>query len=176
MNTLDELRESTAHLPLEEAAAVMTRTLKLSATQSEVVGVWAVAWLSIVRRHDAAALERQAFTQAFRDSQEATGEGLTLSDTTPSQPRTVSHDRGAWGDVTLPGLRLLLNAEFALGSGKRVTWGAATIDDHHHRIEYLRAKQRGIEQTIERHKHVAQLLLENNAECLADLFAKAVAA
>lgn len=63
----------------------------------------------------------------------------------------------------------LLGSSFALGDGSRVTWGAATLEDHRQRIELLGRNVEGNLQTIVLHETAAALLRQSSASCLADL-------
>ena len=67
------------------------------------------------------------------------------------------------------GERAALMAEsFALGDGRRVLWGEATIADHEARIAMLTKLRGGIDATIERHRQTIELLRTAGVSCLND--------
>jgi hypothetical protein len=63
----------------------------------------------------------------------------------------------------------LLGASFALGDGRTVTWGEATLDDHEQRIELLFGNVSGNLATIAVHERAAELLRSAGASCLNDM-------
>ena len=56
-------------------------------------------------------------------------------------------------------------ARFYTGT-KYVTWGEATIEQHLERIAYLSKLQSGITDTIARHQHAVDVLVDAGADCL----------
>lgn len=64
------------------------------------------------------------------------------------------------------------NCVFALGDGRRVTWGEATKEEHLQRVAILERMRAGIEDTIERHKEAVRLLERTGARNLNELFAQ----
>ncbi|MFL5688693.1 MAG: hypothetical protein ACJ77I_06860 [Chloroflexota bacterium] len=69
----------------------------------------------------------------------------------------------------------LLETSFALGDGRRVTWGDATIDEHEQRIAFLTNHAAGTLETAGRHQAAIGMLAEANAACLRDLAGEAAA-
>ena len=63
----------------------------------------------------------------------------------------------------------LMLESFALGDGRRVLWGAATIADHEERIAWLVKLADGIEATIDRHRETVATLRSAGVSCLNDL-------
>lgn len=68
----------------------------------------------------------------------------------------------------------LLTKTFALGDGRRVPWGSATIDDHKARIDLLRRYRVGLDRTITRHVEAIEEITEAGVSCLNEI--KAVTA
>lgn len=62
-----------------------------------------------------------------------------------------------------------LSERFPVEDGRFVTWGEATIEDHHSRIALLTKIRNGIDDTIERHEAALKLLAEHGADCLNEL-------
>ena len=60
----------------------------------------------------------------------------------------------------------LLASSFALGDGRAVTWGQATLEDHRQRVDLLRRHVEGNVKTIQLHEHAAAMLRESGAKCL----------
>lgn len=60
----------------------------------------------------------------------------------------------------------LLAASFALGDGRSVTWGDATVSDHLTRIELLRRQVMGGAETMARHEAAIDLIVSTGADCL----------
>lgn len=63
----------------------------------------------------------------------------------------------------------LLSSEFALGDGRSVTWGAATITEHSQRVELLRQNVSGNLATIRRHEAAISMIAERQAATLGEL-------
>lgn len=61
-----------------------------------------------------------------------------------------------------------LNSEFAVGDGRRVTWGDATSDDHIARIKLMQAQIAGINEDIELHQRVVEVLSTFDAPTLRE--------
>jgi len=61
-----------------------------------------------------------------------------------------------------------LNSEFALGDGRRVTWGDATSEDHVSRINLMRKRIEGIEGDIELHESVLGILSDLGVSTLRE--------
>lgn len=62
----------------------------------------------------------------------------------------------------------LLGSSFALGDGRRVTWGTATEADHRQRIQLLQRQATGTAQTMILHEKAIEILTERSAACLND--------
>lgn len=60
----------------------------------------------------------------------------------------------------------LLGASFALGDGRSVTWGSATMDEHRQRIEMLGRNIEGNLDTMRVHEMAVELLRRSGADCL----------
>lgn len=65
----------------------------------------------------------------------------------------------------------LLAAPFALGDGREVTWGAATVEDHTQRIELLYRNAGGNIATAKRHEAAVRMIIEASARSLAEVAA-----
>lgn len=63
----------------------------------------------------------------------------------------------------------LLDASFALGDGRFVRWGEATIADHEARVAFLEAHVAGVRTTIDRHLEAVALLHAHGVTCLDEL-------
>lgn len=63
----------------------------------------------------------------------------------------------------------LLASEFALGDGRRVTWGEATPAEHRDRIEMMHRQIDGCERDLELHSRVLEALVSSGASSLNDL-------
>lgn len=69
------------------------------------------------------------------------------------------------GDVR----RGLAPSQFALGDGRRVTWGEATVSEHETRAEMLTGQAAGVAETAARHVAAVKMIREGGVSCLADL-------
>lgn len=65
----------------------------------------------------------------------------------------------------------LLGAEFALGDGRSVTWGAATVAEHTQRIDLLMGNVRGNLETANRHRSAVAMIAEHGVSTLNDVVA-----
>lgn len=63
----------------------------------------------------------------------------------------------------------LMTQSFALGDGRRVSWGEATIADHEARVAFLSRKRSGLDDTIQRHRGVIDQLKQAGASCLNEI-------
>ena len=63
----------------------------------------------------------------------------------------------------------LLSSVFALGDGRRVTWGEATVDDHKTRIVMLENQMIGTGQTASLHMKAIEMIQSNGVMKLADV-------
>lgn len=70
----------------------------------------------------------------------------------------------------------LLGSEFALGDGRRVTWGEATIADHEQRIAMVTANAVANAEDAARHQAAVSLLKERGLDTLAEIASAEVAA
>lgn len=68
----------------------------------------------------------------------------------------------------------LLGSEFALGSGRKTTWGSATIKQHTERIQLLLSQAEGSFAAANRHKAAIDLLVKYHADCLNQVSTGAV--
>lgn len=100
--------------------------------------------IRLVARDDTREAEREAFASPRSASE-------------PGAPRTAI----AWSDF--------LKDTFALGDGRWVKWGEATVPDHLARIEYLGLKRDGIEQTMNRHRLAVEQIQAAGVSCLNKL-------
>ena len=71
--------------------------------------------------------------------------------------------------ITRSAFRALFHMRFALGDGREVTWGKATLEEHQQRVEMLRKKRDGIDATISRHLQAILALEESGARCLDEM-------
>lgn len=63
----------------------------------------------------------------------------------------------------------LLASEFALGDGRRVTWGEATVGDHEQRIELLTKNAAANAEAAARHVNAVSVLTSLGLERLSDV-------
>jgi hypothetical protein len=61
-----------------------------------------------------------------------------------------------------------LDSEFALGDGRRVTWGEATREDHMARIEYMRTRIESMDEDVHMHLRVLTVLENAGARTLRE--------
>lgn len=80
----------------------------------------------------------------------------------------IENRPGRIADVNGDRARLMLET-FALGDGRRVAWGEATVADHKARIELLAKLRDGIAASIQRHQEAIDELLAAGVSCLNDL-------
>lgn len=66
--------------------------------------------------------------------------------------------------------RALLTAEFAMGSGNRVTWAEATIDDHMQRVGMMQKQIDTMGIDVDLHEKAIALLRDRSRRTLGDLF------
>lgn len=71
--------------------------------------------------------------------------------------------------VTREMFKRLFHKRFALGDGREVMWGKATIEEHSQRIEMLRKKRDGLDSTISRHMQAIIALQKSGARCLDEM-------
>ncbi len=69
-------------------------------------------------------------------------------------------------------LRLVTHS-FFVGNGERVTWGAATVDQHEIRIDYMEQKRQGLARTIDKHRQAVAAIRSAEVTCLNDLVEQA---
>lgn len=69
----------------------------------------------------------------------------------------------------------LLDASFALGDGRFVRWGEATVADHAARIDLLAAQRAGLDATIQRHREAIAAIQNAGVSCLDDIEAHEMA-
>jgi hypothetical protein len=135
-----------------EVAADILRTLKVSKRAAEVLFPAVVMYVTTQRRARVRAWERES---NIADA------GKAMSDTTTTlatPPRFGLHRRAH-----------LLAATFAIGTGERIPWGTATVEQHRQRIGYLLAKRNGLDTTIDRHERAIAAITAAGVSCLADL-------
>lgn len=65
--------------------------------------------------------------------------------------------------------RSLFHKKFALGDGREVLWGKATVEEHKQRVEMLRKQRDGIDSTIQGHMQAIITLEESGARCLDEM-------
>lgn len=65
--------------------------------------------------------------------------------------------------------KALVSGSFALGDGRRVSWGLATVDEHRERIAYLSKLRDGYNVTIRKHEDVIALILAHGVTCWAEV-------
>lgn len=63
----------------------------------------------------------------------------------------------------------LLDASFALGDGRIVRWGEATIADHQARIELLARMRAGLTETMGQHEQAIALIESHGVTCLDEI-------
>lgn len=105
------------------------------------------------RREFARRVERQAFGHGSCDARRPGAES--------ADPAGA---RAAW-----------LAEGFMVPDNGRVTWGAATVDDHLARIELLGKLRQGLTDTIDRHRWAVELIEHHRASCLSDVPVHALA-
>lgn len=62
----------------------------------------------------------------------------------------------------------LVAGSFALGDGRRVSWGEATVEQHRERIAYLAKLRDGYNVTISQHESAIALIVKNGVSCLSE--------
>jgi hypothetical protein len=70
----------------------------------------------------------------------------------------------------------LLSSEFALGDGRRPTWGTASIEDHRARIAMQQGKAEAVIKDAARHGKAIEMLEGSGASCLNELAEQSEAA
>lgn len=63
----------------------------------------------------------------------------------------------------------LLRSSFSLPSGRAVTWGEATIEEHESRVEFLLAQAGGTMETANRHRAAIAMLTDHGAHKLKEI-------
>ena len=63
----------------------------------------------------------------------------------------------------------LLLRVFAVGDGRLVRWGEATVDDHQLRIDFLTRQIIGTQETIGRHADSIVLITSHDVKCLDEV-------
>lgn len=71
--------------------------------------------------------------------------------------------------MRLPDKRDLLKTTFALGDGREVEWGKATVDDHRQRLAMLSSQQDGIGETMLLHEAAIEQIVAAGVTSLGDL-------
>lgn len=130
---------------------------------------------------------RHKRTRARRKEHEAFGnkheeesvEEPAEEDVLDDQSRSETHRGPVVEDTTfrltpevLAGRRMIVNETFAIpGTGRRVTWGEATIADHEKRIGWLEQFIRGNQRTADQHRTVVRELRAAECNTLNELLA-----
>lgn len=65
--------------------------------------------------------------------------------------------------------KLFLSERFAVGDGRYVTWGEATVADHEARIAMLEALRNGIAESIGRHQRAIEEIAAAGVSCLDEI-------
>jgi hypothetical protein len=63
----------------------------------------------------------------------------------------------------------LLSGYFALGDGRRVTWGDATLDDHAQRVNQLMSHAQGTVETAVRHQAAIEMIRDAGVHTLREV-------
>lgn len=72
-------------------------------------------------------------------------------------------------EVRLETTAELLATVFALGDGRKTTWGEATVAEHQQRIAMLTKNAAGVVETAGRHRQAIRMIQDAGVDCLADL-------
>lgn len=86
----------------------------------------------------------------------------------PRSPRATAAPTTADPVTVVDELRNLLDQTFQLEDGTRVTWRAASVEQHQRRAAMLRALSERASMTADRHEHAARLIAESRGGTLAD--------
>lgn len=196
MGIVDSVRRAEAKRIEELATRVAARPIqpdKLVPTSPTRVD--AANWLEIrdPRRHGNAR-DRQKFVKALGDQFEAwhgfaqafleeEADSLELElfvedwhpggvkarqrDITAARIGTIIEEQAAL--IRLEITAELLGSEFAIGDGRRVTWGWATAREHEARIEMLTGQTAGVIDTAARHAVAIKMIREGGVACLGEL-------
>jgi len=106
------------------------------------------------------AVDQSQRLRVHRVEQEAVAELFTRRSTTPVRAIATEQTFAS-----------LVRRAFALGDGRRIEWGAATIDEHRERIMYLMKQRYGLDKTIEAHQQAIRTIESAGVSCLDDLAA-----
>lgn len=82
--------------------------------------------------------------------------------------RAVERSGGERSDPSLE-RKLFLSERFAVGDGRYVTWGEATVADHEARIAMLEALRNGIAESIGRHERAIVEIAAAGVSCLDEI-------
>jgi flagellar biosynthesis GTPase FlhF len=63
----------------------------------------------------------------------------------------------------------LLSTTFALGDGRKTTWGRASVADHRMRMEMLTDQAMGTLETVVLHEKAIEMIAEHGVTCLTDV-------
>lgn len=106
------------------------------------------------QRDQARRAERDAFDEVLRRQPSSPGRSFVPL----VKPQETA---GAWSQF--------FGATFAVGSGERVDWATASVDQHRQRIEFLRRMRSGIDESIRRHQAAVEAIEAAGVTCLAEL-------
>lgn len=83
-------------------------------------------------------------------------------------PKVMELIKSYEAEIRLEVTEDLLGSEFALGDGKRVTWGDATVEDHQQRIDLLAKNAAANISTATKHQAALVMLTDRNVPTLRE--------
>lgn len=138
-----EEAENHAELSDESVAILVLKRLKVPASTSIVLTPVVSTAVEMVRRQPVRNAERSAF-------------------------KKITNALGSAVDVVA--MRAALADEtFALGDGRRVKWGEATVEQHAERIVMLEKLVAGTQRTIEQHRDAVEMIEVAGVACLNEI-------
>lgn len=111
--------------------------------------------------------ERRVRWQRQREDKEARAMGRFLDRAEVLSPVLEEYRQR----VTLEVTEELLASRFALGDGRSVTWGSASVEDHNQRVALLMANASGNLETAARHQIAIERIQLAGAHCLSEVAA-----
>lgn len=174
------IRKLEQDMPGREAEWVATEALRRvkAADRKDILLRYVANGIREERRAEARRAERRAYvastkeTRQWHKAYEAEKERIRVED--PTEYRRRYPTIGQAIDDMRAELRLELTAEllmttFALGDGRTVSWGRATVADHRQRVSMLANKAIGTLQTAALHEEAIAVIEEAGKTCLTEV-------
>lgn len=165
----EEFSDRTAEWIADEAAKHLTTREVQEVLHSLLVDLVTEHRRAVVRREEQRSYRADT---KWRRSNEARKEALRVSD--PVEYRRRYPTLGQAIDDFRKEIKLELTAEllassFALGDGRTVLWGQATIADHRQRVGMLVDQAAGTLHTAALHEEAIAVIKAHGATCLSDI-------